>query len=339
MIDYKATGSLLVRRLRSGDSLYMALEVGSVALMQAVDPSTGEVAPDWSVGANQPVITPRVGTFKGAAVTLSYMKWYHVGVELVFNGAESGGWKTDSTGKFQMNTSTGALKVVNNLASATNIASDQLTFSCVATVNGVEYNMSKSIVVLIQPTGASSYLGAITATTVILDADTVSTVLSTSLMLSVSAVSDYYVKWYKGTTAWTEKNGNKSITVTRDDVDGTQLFIAEFYKSSTDANPVFRAGIRVIDSLDEILIVPYISSTNQEVTESAGVTVKARILNTKTGSAITPTSPVWAFEVYNPETWELIKSGTTDSIDVTTAETDADGTERDVMVMVGVEFN
>ena len=42
----------------------------------------------------------------------------------------------------------------------------------------------------------------------------------------------------KDTTAWADKNGQKSITVTRGDVDGTQLFIAEVYQSSGASQPI-----------------------------------------------------------------------------------------------------
>ena len=55
-----------------------------------------------------------------------------------------------------MNTTTGALRIVKNLASSTNIANDTLSYSCVATVGGTEYNLQKSIDVLIQTVGASA---------------------------------------------------------------------------------------------------------------------------------------------------------------------------------------
>ena len=124
----------------------------------------------------------------------------------------------DSTGKFSLNTSTGAIKIVGNLASKTNIAGDTLTYSCVASTAGVEYNLTGELPIAIQNMGASSYYLAILASTEQLTSKVTSCTLTTKLYAGANAITDYYIKWYKDTAVWTDKNGQKSITVTRDDV-------------------------------------------------------------------------------------------------------------------------
>lgn len=140
-------------------------------------------------------------------------------------------------------------------------------------------------------------------------------------------------------TAWPEKDGNKQITVTQNDVNGTQLFIAEFYLKSTDATPVARAGIYIIDALDNYTIVFVYDSQTQEVAPGQDVTVKAKVINTRTSSVQTLNNPVWKCDVMDKDTWQSIKHSTTDTITITTTETDRNNKENDVEVVAEVDFN
>ena len=337
--DYSAQNSITIKRLRSNDSLTLSFDNNGIPLFQGVDSETGVVSPDWTKAANQPIRTPKVISSHGLPVALSNHSWTYNGVALNFNGAESSGWKTDSTGKFQMNTATGAIKIIANLASKTNIAGDTLIYSCVATVAGVEYNLTKDLPIVIQNIGASSYYLSILATTEQLTSKVTSTSLQTKLYLGANEASDYYVRWYKDTVAWADKNGQKSITVGRSDVDGTQLFIAEVYKSSTDAQPLARAGIRIIDTADEFQVVCYISSANKEVDTDRPVTVSAKIVNMTTGATYSPSTSTWKMNVRDKENWNSLKYSSTNSISVTTTETDRNGNLYDVDVTAECNFN
>lgn len=337
--DFSAQNSITIKRLRSSDSLTLTFDNNGIPLFQGVDEKTGAVTPDWTKAANQPIRTPKVISARGLGVTLSGHTWTYNGLTLNFNGASSGEWRTDSTGKFQMNTSTGAIKVVRNLASKTNIASDVLYYRCIATVAGVEYTLNKELPITIQSIGANSYYIAILATTEQLTSKVTSATLTTKLYASANEVTDYYLKWYKDDEAWAAKNGQKSITVGRSDVDGTQLFIAEAYKTSADAQPIARAGIRIIDTADEFQVVCYISSTNKEVDVGSPVTVSAKIVNMTTGATYTPSSASWKMNVMNKENWTSLKSSSSSSISVSTTETDRNGQFYDVDVVAECDFN
>lgn len=344
MATYSAQGSITIKRLRNGDNFYITLEnVNGIPLYQGVDDKNGTVTPDWTIADNQPIIKPKVTSVRGAVVTLSFHQWAYNGVTLSFpNAAGSDGYKTDSTGMFKMNPNTGELKIVKNLASKTNIGNDTLTYSCVATVAGVEYNLSKSVDVIIQTVGATSYMGTITATTEQLTSDITQSTLVTRLWIGARELSDYTVKWYRDDTLWSAKNGQKQITVTRNDVDGTQLFLAEFYENGV-STPCFKAGIRIIDTLDEFQVICYISSANKDVDTGQPVTVKAKVIrfisSDGTTQDYTPSSPKWRMDVYDPSNWSVIKTAATNTIEVTTAETDRNGGYTDVEVVAEVEFN
>lgn len=343
--NYSAQGSISIRRLRNGDSLYLSFNSNGKPLYQGVDTSTGSVAPDWTVAANQPIITPKATTVRGNTVVRSSHQWKWNGQLLLFTGATSsdGNWRTDSTGKFQINLTSGddggALKIIGNLANANAVANGQLEYSCIATVSGANYDISKTIDVVIQNMGASSFIGYIVADTQTLDANTATSLLTTSLQSGATLLTSYYVKWYMDDTLWPAMNGNKQITVGRNDVNGTQLFIAEFYLQQTDTTPVARFGVSIIDSLDEFKIAFDYVGANREVAPGQDVTVKAKVINTRTNSVQALTNPVWKCDVMEKDTWTSIKHSTTDSITVTTTETDRNNKEDDVEVVAEVDFS
>lgn len=340
MSKYSAQAGITIRRLRNGDTLYLTLNLGTKPLFQAVDSQTGAVSPDWTVAANQPVITPQVGSTRSNIVTLSNHSWKYNGATLNFNGTTTDGFTLDSTGKFAMNSVTGALKVVANLASPSNMSNDNLSYSVTATVGGIAYNLTKSIDVQIQSAGASSYYGYIVATTVQLDSDHTSATVTANLWLSASPVQNFYVKWYKGSVEWQAMAGQKTVTVSRNDIDTSQLLIAEFYLQSADTNYVARAAITLIDTLDEIIVVPYISSSQKEVDENKPVTVASRIVRAIDGSVLTPSNPTYLYEIFDGPTWTKLAESTASSIQVTTAHTDQqDGSAHEVVVLVQVNFD
>lgn len=340
-MNYNSQSSLNIRRLRTNNGITLSFDNNGIPLMQAVDTDspTLHVSPDWTVAANQPVRTPKVINNRNLPITLSGFVWKYNGTIIDFSGAESSGWKASSDGKFSINTASGAIKIVQNLASKTNYADDTLDFSCTATVAGVEYPMNGSLPIYIQKMGASSYFLSLLATTQQLTADITSTDVTSALYMGGEPVSDYYVKWYKDDTLWTGHNSKKE-TVGRDDVDGEQLFVVEAYKDSAYTVLLYISAIRIVDGADDLRLQAYISSDNKDVTEGAGVTVGTRIIKMSTGADITAQCTVssWKLDVMRSDDWSIKKtaSGTTatPTIAVTTTETDdSDGTQHDVTVV------
>lgn len=339
--SYSAQGSITIRRLRNGDTLHITLTGNGIPLYQGYNQDAGTVAPDWTVAANQPVLTPTVTSTRGNAVTLKNHSWYYntSSTPLSFTGAVSGDWQTDSTGLFALNALTGAIKIVGNLASATNVASDQLTYKGEAVVGGIEYAVEKSTDILIQLVGNSAYAGFILATTEQLTSTVLNATLTAELRVDAVKLTSFHTRWYKDNTEETSWAGLTSLTIGRSDVDGTQLFLCEFYRSASDTTPVYRAGVRIIDTLDDFTVSCYISSANQEVDTGKDVTVSARILNQTTGAVYTPTAATWRMDVMKKSDWSVLKTAAASSITVTTAETDSGGTPSDVEVTAEVTWN
>lgn len=346
-MDYKAQSSISIKRLRTNNGITLSFDNNGLPLMQSVDidSPTLHVSPDWTVAANQPVRTPSVTNNRNLPVTLSTFVWKYNGTVINFTGAESSGWKASSDGKFMINTTTGAIKIVDNLASKTNYADDTLDFSCTATVAGVEYTVNGSLPIYIQKMGASSYFLSLLATTQQLTTDVTTTRVTAKLYMAGEEVTDFYLKWYKDNELWTGHNA-KQETIGRSDVDGEQLFIAEAYKDSSFTTLLFRDAIRIVDNTDDLRVQAYINSSNKDIDTGSPVTVNGRIIKMSNGTDVTSqcTLTSWRMDVLRRDDWSIKKtaSGTseTPTISVSTTETDdSDGTQHDVDVLCEISWN
>lgn len=325
-----AQGSITIQRLRNGDSLFFTFaNLSGKPLYQSIDTDNGNaIAPDWSDDANdsnRPVIKPQITSTLGAPVIINQPHWKYNGTVLEFETpATPESWAIEDAAdpRFAYRPSDHAIKPIANLINVNNVVNGQLTFSCVSTVNGSNLASSKSIDVLFAKGGASSYFGFITATNLTLDEANPETTLETTLFCGGNEISSYHTKWYKDRDYLSAKDGEKSITVTRGNVDSTQLYIAEFYLSASDTKPVAYAGVTVVDAADEYDVVMEITSTNQYIDDAnPSVTVKAHLVSNTTG-AFQANNIKWMLDVIDPETFKSIKSSDTDTIEVTTAETD-----------------
>jgi hypothetical protein len=307
-------------------------------LFQAIDEVSGAIAPNWEIPENQPIRIPNIVSTRGLVVNILSHSWSYNGTLLNFNGTTVGGWTNDSTSKFQINDE-GHIKIVKNLASSINVAGDILSYTTQVSVAGVEYTLSGELEIVIQKMGASSYYATILAETETLSSDVTSTNLTTKLFQGVTQIMSYHTKWFKDFVEWPEKVGQKNITVTREDIGGAQLFIVEIYKTSAVGEPVIaRAGIRIMDVSDEYKVIVEITSANKMVSEGNNVTVTAKIVNMKTGAVYAPAGAVWRLDVMNREDWTSLKTSATNTIVVTTTETDRNGNYYDVDVMAEVTF-
>lgn len=347
-MTYAAQGNLTIYRLRNGDTFTVSFDLNGKPLYQGIDPETGTIKPDWTVAANQPIITPVVTSARGGAVSLSLHRWYYNNDSqpLNFNGTTVGGWTPDSTGKFALRASDGSIKIIANLASTVNTANDTLKYTCQATLEGVEYNLSKTVDIIIQNIGASSYFGWLDPSTKILDSNTASATVTAHLMLAGEELttSNFYCKWYKDVDLVSAWNGQSTVTITRGDINGTQVFLCKFFKSSSDTTPVFTAAITMTDLTDEFKVVPRITSSNTSVSEGNNVVVKAEVVRMRDNSVYSlanATSVTWASHVMgvrNNSDWTVIRTVASDTVTISTSDTDHDGRIDDIVVVQEVEW-
>lgn len=327
--NYSAQGCIPVRRVRNNDSLSISIE-STQPLFQGVDANNDNATPfpNWETDdAARPILTPVVKSAKGNIVSLSNHQWKYGDTLLVFSGSTSGTFQLTGDGKFGMDAN-GRLKIFKNLASSSSTSSDTLTYNGTAKIgDSSTQDVSGFVTILIQPMGNNSYMGWITANRSILtDVQNENTAtLSARLWLSTTELTDFSVKWKN--SAGEVLGSDKTLTVTRDMVNGSTLITCEFYHKDAQ-NACFRAGKVMTDNADEYVIVGEVSNL---IGDNAA-TITGRIKNTRTNAIVTPTNVAWNAKAYKDNN-ELIKQVNSNVITISKSESDYGGTEHDAYVL------
>lgn len=327
--NYSAQGCIPVRRVRNNDSLSISIE-STQPLFQGVDANNDNATPfpNWETDdAARPILTPVVKSAKGNIVSLSNHQWKYGDTLLVFSGSTSGSFQLTGDGKFGMDAN-GRLKIFKNLASSSSTSSDTLTYSGTAKIgDSSTQDVSGFVTILIQPMGNNSYMGWITANRSILtDAPNENTAtLYARLWLSTTELTDFSVKWKN--SAGEVLGSDKTLTVTRDMVNGSTLITCEFYHKDAQ-NACFRAGKVMTDNADEYVIVGEVSN----LIGDKDATITGRIKNTRTNSIVSPTNVSWNAKAYKDNN-ELIKQVSSNVITISKSESDYGGTEHDAYVL------
>lgn len=327
--NYSAQGCIPVRRVRNNDSLSISIE-STQPLFQGVDANNDNATPfpNWETDdAARPILTPVVKSAKGNIVSLSNHQWKYGDTLLVFSGSTSGTFQLTGDGKFGMDAN-GRLKIFKNLASSSSTSSDTLTYSGTAKIgDSSTQDVSGFVTILIQPMGNNSYMGWITANRSILtDAPNENTAtLYARLWLSTTELTDFSVKWKN--SAGEVLGSDKTLTVTRDMVNGSTLITCEFYHKDAQ-NACFRAGKVMTDNADEYVIVGEVSN----LIGDKDATITGRIKNTRTNSIVSPTNVSWNAKAYKDNN-ELIKQVSSNVITISKSESDYGGTEHDAYVL------
>lgn len=327
--NYSVQGCVPVRRLRNNDSLSISIE-STQPLFQGVDANNDNATPfpNWETDdAARPILTPVVKSAKGNIVSLSNHHWKYGDTLLVFSGSTSGMFQLTGDGKFGMDAN-GRLKIFKNLASSSSTSSDTLTYNGTAKIGDSRtQDVSGFITILIQPMGNNSYMGWITANRSILtDVQNENTAtLSARLWLSTTELTDFSVKWKN--SAGEVLGSDKTLTVTRDMVNGSTLITCEFYHKDAQ-NACFRAGKVMTDNADEYVIVGEVSN----LIGDKDAMITGRIKNTRTNAIVTPDNVSWNAKAYKDNN-ELIKEVSSNVITIAKTESDYGGTEHDAYVL------
>lgn len=327
--NFNISASLAVRKIVNGDTIYIVINnPNAIPLFQGFDDNTKTIIPNWATATSdkQPLLVPQATSARGNTVSLSGHTWAYNGALIVWKNVENG-WFTEnaSTPRFMMRESDGALRIIGNLASFNNPSTDTLTYSGVAAVGKNTINLTKTVDVVIQKLGSSSFGGGLTANTLTIGRDASgniveSAVISSTLYGSNGTVTDYTCKWYVGDTYQSGKDG-ETFTITRDMVNTQALVIAHFYLSGNDT-PVFKAAISITDNTDLFQAVLY---TDRLVDDGAPATVRARVINVDTGAKVADdkmSNKTWIWNARRKDTWESVKQSNDDNIVINISDID-----------------
>ena len=311
-----------MRFLRNGDQITIVRNIitssgQGAALFQVIEPISGNVTPNWTVAANQPIIQIGARSAAGYPVEITDVRFAFDGTTLNFtyNGSE---WVTSSNDtRFQSRINEGKyeLKIVGNIASKTVISNKQISYEVAYVSNAMSDSVQGSVDVLIQQAGSDSHLLQITTNRVELDASKTSATLTAKAMYGTEDVTigsnGYGIEWYQD-GAKLEGQTASTLTVKRDMVTGGSIFIAKLKK---DGNVVAQDGQRINDIADEyqITYTPTNAGSNYVAPNHNAVYTLAV---TKNGNPYS-VEVTFTWRVYN-SLGEPKTSGTSSTVTVTT---------------------
>jgi hypothetical protein len=274
-----------VRFLRNGDQIIVLRDVindagDGVPLFQSVDSVSHAITPNWdatgtsgdeqaAIIAAQPIIQLRVRSASGYPAEITGVTWKYDGTALQFSSIGSSWTTATNNAKFQARiyTTSGAnpvtywqLRIIGNLADPNHIANTQISYEVSYASNQMTDTVEGSVDVIIMSSGASNHAMQVTANTVELDKTTTQATLTAHCYYGGNPVTigqnGYTIKWFKGTTDTGLTTA--SITVSRSDVTGSNVFIAKLYKNG---NVVAVDSVTIHDTADEYQIMQTLDET------------------------------------------------------------------------------
>ena len=301
-------GSLTVTLVRQGDTVSTCLE-SDKDLFQAISADGGIIAPDWTVVANQPTISPKTLS----SLTAEYLipvagsdAWYYNLQKLIFDDLGVCTAPSNCVGKFKRNPN-GTLRIIANLASATNKNSDVIKYEGIVN-SGYETATSASIDARIEEVSSATYTGLVDLNTTTI-ATAKGTVTAKPRLLSgvtQMAENSFEVKYYKSVTTAEDTDGTadnwiafkpesgKTLTITAADVDGQETFKCEFI---VDGKVVSTSLFNVMDTQDPCAIV-LIPRTSPEISKSKDTLIAdAKLIRREDDSVVA--GKTFVFTAYN----------------------------------------
>ncbi|MGN1229897.1 MAG: hypothetical protein ACI4T5_09655 [Prevotella sp.] len=324
-----------VRFLRNGDSITITRLVlkpdgTGASLFQAVDTTSGTVAPDWGTAANQPIIRLKLNSAAGYPVSIPAVRWAFDGQALsfTFNGTTWVGENNSKPFKARFNEDGNPeLKITGNIASKTAVSNKQIDYEIDYVTAAHHETIEGTVDILIQQAGSNSHMLQITTDRVELSGESTDATYKANLSIDayygINPVtvgsSGYTTKWYKDGTDdsnFISGSDNKtSLTVTRDDVDGGSIYVCKLF---LNGNAVAQDQQRINDISDEYQIEATVAdSASNFVGLSNNAVYNLRVSKNKTKFSDTENNKVtYNWQIYNA--WgEITKEGDGKTVTIT----------------------
>lgn len=233
------SGNFFVEMLIDGDSAQGNVRA-TKPLVQMYNPSTSACVPDWTKADNQPIIYPvmRSGNQNAIkSIVAGSEKWYYNNTIIIFNASGVSSAPDNVAGKLQkISYNNGyldvpALRIIGNLASATNMDADTISMSGQIEASGHNLSFSVDIPISISEYSDSAYTGFIYATNGgIIDEDTEIITLTQVLYKGGDIVpaANYTVAWFKDANDAPFATSS-SISLSQTDIDSKHIIHCVFY--------------------------------------------------------------------------------------------------------------
>lgn len=325
------TQSFIIRKLKSGEMVYLIRDIRNeagdgVALLQVYSSEEGVYNPDWTVRENQPIISLEAVSSNGLSAPLASCLFTYDGEDILFSStADANGWYNEnkSVSRFAYKVENGIVKfrVIANLSNGDGINKTLSYRALGATQSNNQFTVYGSTDFLFPITSEGTYwVQMVTDNTTLglKDGDTEITSANLSILCGKGTEDVENAVWdlYKnGVLNKSNLSIDETIHLTRDDVDGSEVFSAYLKVGN---NIVAKDGLTIYDVADEYLVAYRTTSGDGTVSQTKSSTFQPYILrNLKEMS--NPSGVQFINEVYN-SSGDLVRTVNGDSITISASD-------------------
>ena len=212
------------------ENLYRETE--NAALYQGWNDKTLTPAPNFQTPANQPILVPKAVATNGQTASITNGTWYYNNTMLVVTTtATSEGFYKCSDVRFSINPSNYKLRIIDNIASASNTSNDMFTFKCSGEAASTSYESEATAELHLQIVGSSAaalYIeGGCT-----LSLANASTKLKARFFIDGGEItSGYSFRFFDEKNKTLQDSTSREFTATRDMIDGIGGIYCSAYKT------------------------------------------------------------------------------------------------------------
>ena len=226
------SGSITLKRLKKGVNVVLSIETENAALYQGWNDKTSTPAPNFQTPANQPILVPKAVATNGQTASITNGTWYYNNTMLVVTTtATSEGFYKCSDARFAINPSNYKLRIIDNIASASNTSNDMFTFKCSGEAASTSYESEATAELHLQIVGSSAAALYIEGGCTLSPANA-STKLKARFFIDGGEItSGYSYIFFDEKNTPLQDSTSREFTATRDMIDGIGGIYCSAYKT------------------------------------------------------------------------------------------------------------
>lgn len=283
------SGSITLKRLKKGVNVVLSIETENAALYQGWNDKTSTPVPNFQTQANQPILVPKAVATNGQTASITNGTWYYNNTMLVVTTtATSEGFYKCSDARFAINPSNYKLRIIDNIASASNTSNDMFTFKCSGEAASTSYESEATAELHLQIVGSSAAALYIEGGCTLSLANSSTKLKARFFIDGAEITSGYsYLFFNEKGTILADSTSNE-FTATRDMVDGIGGIYCSAYKTGDGKKTALATDFhKITDIGDEYELTPSVDK-DWDGTNKQTVTAKVyRLVAGKAGDDIT----------------------------------------------------
>lgn len=283
------SGSITLKRLKKGVNVVLSIETENAALYQGWNDKTSTPAPNFQTPANQPILVPKAVATNGQTATITNGSWYYNNTLLVVTTtATSEGFYKCSDARFAINPSNYKLRIIDNIASASNTSNDMFTFKCSGEAASTSYESEATAELHLQIVGSSAAALYIEGGCTLSLANASTKLKARFFIDGAEITSGYSYRFFDENNKTLQDSTSGEFTATREMVDGIGGIYCSAYKTGDDKKiPLATDFHKITDIGDEYELEASVDK-DWDGTNAQRVTAKVyRLVAGKPGEDVT----------------------------------------------------